>query len=567
MNSSENFFKQELCWLFFQLSRKSTNNSITNIHLRLDRCLKSLKKNIQNDDSKIWIKYLSYFYSLIGFTRDSYKGIGEQTFAYMIIVCFYSHFPTLSIYALHRLVKPSSSVGSNYIFGCWRDLKYICQYAYINSNKNVNHGIINYCVDIMNKQLHSDYETWKFSKNCFSLSHISNVAKYIPREKSKFSWLYDKLSINWIQTHKPYILQTAINVISYKKAMSKSKMIYRKMLSYLNKALNTSEINICHHTRDNSNEFILKTNPSLFTTFNNRELFLSTNENDCVDEISSKFKNNFINSFDQNKASTFYMGSAYSKISIYQLVKYAIDICTNNGEGSHNEHDTIIINKLWKKLYVDNIAICNKNCIVPVIDVSSKMNDEMLYTAFGLAILLSHSSTIKYRILAVDRKPSWIVLNPQHSFVEQISHIRDTIYNMHNTCPNFISTFQLIIHTFSQMNDNCNFIDNMKIVVLSDQSNEFLNEDNITSLFYENNIHDIPHIIFWNLSQTNCIDLPCDINSQKYMIFSGYSTCHIHNLCYYKQYKYTLFQNIIKILSNKRYRCFSNYVQDLTSLF
>ena len=107
MNTSEIYFKQELCWVFFQLSRKSTDESIKTIHSRLDICLKSLKKNIEIDESKKYIQYLKYFYSLIGYTRDSYKGLGEQRLTYMLIVCFYNHFPNISIYAIQRLVKLS----------------------------------------------------------------------------------------------------------------------------------------------------------------------------------------------------------------------------------------------------------------------------------------------------------------------------------------------------------------------------------------------------------------------------------------------------------------------------
>ena len=85
-------------------------------------------------------------------------------------------------------------------------------------------------------------------------------------------------------------------------------------------------------------------------------------------------------------------------------------------------------------------------------------------------------------------------------------------------------------------------------------------------MFHKNNIQAVPDIIFWNLSHLNCVDLPCDINSQKSMVLSGYSTCHIHNLCYNYQKKYSMFQQIIKIISNKRYECFSNYIDKLDTL-
>ena len=40
----------------------------------------------------------------------------------------------------------------------------------------------------------------------------------------------------------------------------------------------------------------------------------------------------------------------------------------------------------------------------------------------------------------------------------------------------------------------------------------------------------------------------------------------ICRLCYNYQKKYSMFQHIIKIISNKRYECFSNYIDKLDNL-
>ena len=567
MNTHDIHFKEEISWLFFQLTRKIDSQCIQDMQLRFKNCLTLLKKYIHKDGFDRWGKYLKWLYRMIGFTRDSYKGLGEQALSYMLICSLYDYFPTLAIYALHCFVKPYSTIGKSYYYGCWRDLKYICQYACENSLLKHRHGIIQHCIQIMNHQLYLDIETWKFSANCHSVFHISNVAKHIPHEKSKFSWLFEEMAIQWIHTHKPYILKTADNDISYKLAISKSKRIYRKVLSDMNRALNTTEVTICNATDQYERSHKIDENrPSLFTAMNKKYFFLNSNPEIQDTDIPNKYKNDIIVGFDYKSHSKYFIhGTSSSKISIYNIIKYAIEISKNIQEPSYAD-DVKFINSLWKNLYLDKIRNCNQTCLLPIIDVSSKMDDEALFTAFGMGILISHISSIKYRILTIDRRPTWININPHHNIVEQISHINDTIFNMQNTLPSFPNVFHLIMHTMVEMNASYDFIQNMKLVILSDMQCASLNEVVIQNQFQMNGIDVTPMMAYWNLSKNKTIELPCHVNSQKSMLFSGYSICHIHHLC--SKYKHkNMFDMIVKILDNKRYDYLSNYIDKLVLLY
>ena len=95
----------------------------------------------------------------------------------------------------------------------------------------------------MNTELYKDIQTYKFSANCFSQKHISNVCKWIPREKkNKFSWLYDKLAYQYSNYHKPFIFDNITTILQHQKAMNKAKKFYRKTFSFLNKQIQTTEI-------------------------------------------------------------------------------------------------------------------------------------------------------------------------------------------------------------------------------------------------------------------------------------------------------------------------------------
>ena len=221
------FFKETITWIYFQLSRKTDSaqhNEIRNVYLDT---LKFVKLQMQRDSSNQWTQYLDLLYRLIGFSRDTYLGLGEQTLSYMLLSTLYDVFPTLAIFAIHQWVKINDSFSASRTIGCWRDIKHICFYLKENSPLRDQHPLIDICIEIANTQLKKDMDTWKYSKNFHSNLHISNVAKHIPRENSspKFDWLYQRFAIHWIRQSKPYILQTLTEPTSRAKAISKSNMI------------------------------------------------------------------------------------------------------------------------------------------------------------------------------------------------------------------------------------------------------------------------------------------------------------------------------------------------------
>lgn len=563
-------FKSEIAWLFFQLTRKNNIDSIKIIENRLSDTLILLKKYLNKSDE--FLPYLKLFYRFIGFTRDSYKGIGEKTLSYAIICSFFHVFPTLGIYALYCLVKPSSTVASQYYFGCWKDMKQLCYYAYEHSSKGEKHPIIYYIIRLLNNQLSKDLETWKYSSHCLSKKHISNVAKYIPREKSKTRWLYDKLAIDWIEHKKPYILNSATNDDSYNKALLKSKYIYRKVVSFLNKCLDTTEIKLCEYNLSNNDLPVIDLNSvSILTAINKEPSFINIHDDSNNSNVASEYKQLILqqnwNLFDDNDDNKFVHGQSYSNISIYHIIKFAKQLY-NTDENKLNNNDVAFVNKLWCYYLKKFTKTCKKQLIVPLIDVSYSMNDENFYTSIGIAILLSHVSEINMRIIAVDKLPTWINISSTTDIVCQVGIIMSAIENMHNTVPDFNGAIELIMNATGNMNKRINFTSEMKIVLISNFNNPNVDSSYVSHIFQKYNCLFEPTVVFWNMNNDDCINVPASIDNCKTMIYSGYSVSHIHNLCHLNtNYNKNMYDHICKILLNKHFDCFSDYVDKMISLF
>ena len=192
------------------------------------------------------------------------------------------------------------------------------------------------------------------------------------------------------------------------------------------------------------------------------------------------------------------------------------------------------------------------------------MNDSSFFAAIGFAILLSYNSKFENRIIAVDKYPTWISIDHDDGLVQQVSHIIDSIYNMRNTVPDFDKAFHLVSHTLKQINSYNDFINNIKLVVLSD-FNSNIHEKNIQNIFSSNGFSNFPTLIFWNFSYNLSDSLPCTSNSQKSFLFSGYSISNLVNINYFTSRKYNTYKSIFNILMNKRYDSFSNYMNTLLS--
>lgn len=549
------FFRDEIVFFYFHSVRFQKYTDFNSFSNRYETLLSVIKQQIHIDKDNT-LPYLTLVYKLIANTRDIRHGKGQHDITYMMIWKLYKFFPCLAVYILYRFVKNTDN--QSYTYGSWRDIKYLCGFVKQHSRHAENDSLIHICVELVNTQLKEDIDTWKFSKNAMDSRFISHVAKWIPRENKKFGWLFDLLANNWGETQYPYIIKYAISYDSQIKARNKYKQLYRKNVSFMNKALDTVEIKLCANRR----HLIEPKNFTLcsLSKYNNIS-FYDSDDNDkleCSKQIINHLESKYsINHVYDNSGK--YNTSSSLPISYY--VKQAVSIIREYQNDTNTQLH--IINKQWDHLIKVNTHTQHEY-MIPIIDISSSMrkyDDEPLYAAIGYAILISRISYIPNRIMVIDSNPVWIQFKDDMSFVHKVKLVLDVISSVYSTKTSYFNTFQLIGNTFGDDIKNIQFV--IFSTFTEQQSTDTILYDTIMGSIssYTNSV---PHISFWNLSNHENTILPCLTEQSKTKLLSGYSPHLISQLYNTNQhYIYTPYTNIQYNLNSYQYDILGEYINQL----
>lgn len=540
-------FKEHICYFYLNLIRKYSHRNVLELSKQLSEVLNILKTCIQTSQDE-YLPYLLLFYRMLGQTRDILYGKGEHEISYMMLLEFYKIYPTLAIYALHRYVQPINELDIPY--GSWRDIKHLCEYIREHSVKGEDHELIKVCVNLVNLQLYTDLETWNFSIHSRSPKHLSNIAKWIPRENKKFDWLFDKLAAQY----SSYIFETLTKPDSIIKATTKANRIYRKKISLLNKALKTTQIKQCSQKIDE----IDPNNVAWYTLMKQPQLMFGLNK--TYETFSKKMRDHITYTY---KTGEHY--SNYYPVSFF--VKRALCVIGSQSEEKKLEID--ILNKLWVR-FSRTISQNDFNNILPILDASffmQAMDSEEYYSAIGFSLLIAERSKFGKRILAVDYQSTWINIDECKGFVSTIENIYQTMLSRTNTLFNVDNTIDLFIYSLLQSRSTRRFIENMAIVIFSNFNSNF--SINILKESFIKFDLPFPNIILWNLAKYNLVEPFYNIND-KVAIMSGMS-----NGCFYsfnnilhqlKSEKQNIFENISMVLNDRRYDVLESYLKKIITL-
>jgi hypothetical protein len=175
-------------------------------------------------------------FKIIGKTRDINGGKGEYTLSYMMIWTWFKYFPDAAKAALSLFFIEPNRVNPTFEkqdpYGSWKDIKYFCKFLK-EHGESLDHPLISEAIRLTNEQLRKDI-------NCLP-SEVTLAAKWVPREKSSFGWLYQAVATDY---YKEY-MATADSRQREDKAILKCKTEYRKLLSCLNKKIDTLQIKQC----------------------------------------------------------------------------------------------------------------------------------------------------------------------------------------------------------------------------------------------------------------------------------------------------------------------------------
>jgi hypothetical protein len=542
-----NNVKENIIQLNFQLIRTSNYYTIRNLSILTDKILdeivSSYKANIICRDE--YLELMSLMFRTIAFTRDIIDGKGEYTLAFMLLDVWYNHFPELSKFALRHFVFSPENSPNAHPFGSWKDIKYLFSY-FVNYKTNfLTNGLIDYGIELIIEQLKLDINSF----------NPSLLAKWIPREKSKFGKLFSKLACEYFKE----FIKDAKNEKSKQLAIKKCKMEFRKIISSLNKKLDTVQIKQCAL---NWSEIVPSKLTSL-TLVNQKCAFLKIIEEN-EDRIACA--KNFKELLDNNDK----LNGKF--VSLNKFVSEAIKLIKSNNK---NSYEAKILNNQWIDNSNQTLDIENFICMV---DLSNNYDINSRNTSIALGIRIAEKSYFKKRLLTFSANPSWINLENCNTFIDMVDEVTsNSNFDMNS---NFSEALKMIIDAIIIKQLNHYQVENLVIVLISDMQVDHLDKtirlkNYIDEQFAEAGLKlwhkpfNSPHIIFWNIRSTSGFPLLSIYNNCS--MISGNNPNILNNFSKSKKDKkndkdlfnlVTPWNNFIKLMKNKRYDILDKKIRD-----
>ena len=186
-----NNIQEKILQFSFQVTR-TNEDGVARLSVVLHDLLSNLKHKAETGtlpEKEVARGHLSILYRMIGQTRDIVDGKGECSLSYMMVHTWNKFYPSLAQFALRCFVTLDNKEVHQY--GSWKDLKYFCEYCK-SQGDSITSPLIKFAVSLINEQIKRDYASLVSNSNDISLA-----AKWAPREKSSFGWLYDALAVDY----------------------------------------------------------------------------------------------------------------------------------------------------------------------------------------------------------------------------------------------------------------------------------------------------------------------------------------------------------------------------------
>ena len=547
-----NSIQEKIIQFSFQLIRAS-EEQVNFLSQILSDILRQLKFQIINGtlpEKQIAKGYLSILYRMIGHTRDIIDGKGEYTLAYMMVYTWYGHFNELAKFAL----KCFFDLGDKSIhqYGSWKDLKYFCDYCK-NRGEDKDSELIRYAVKLINDQLRIDYTNYSSGNY-----NISLAAKWAPREKSSFSWLYEHLATDYFNQ----FITTAYTDDQKKKAILKCKTEYRKILSTINREIDTLQVKQCDKIW-NSIDFNKVTSISLIKQ---KKAFLNIKNNGEVRYPDSNDRifcaQNFNNHIQRAVKGEVEMKG--KRVSMADFTKQALQLL-----GRGNVSEINLINSQWRDNATQTSSLGK---MIAMVDVSGSMDGDPMHAAISLGIRIAEKSILGNRVMTFSSKPTWVNLDDSTDFISKVKIVRQAEWGM-NT--NFNAALEMILDAIIQNKMAPEDVQDMVLVILSDMQMDSGDKCDKKALYdtMEKKYADAglrvhgapykpPHILFWNLRITS--GFPSLSNQPNVSMMSGFSPALLNLFCdqgLSALQSYTPWSQLNNMLDNLRYKIMGDFIE------
>jgi len=515
-----NNIREKILQFTFQLVRTNNESQILKLEVILESILSILSRQLEQPSNECK-EYLSLMYRMIGYTRDLVDGKGEYNLTYMMIYIWHKYFPILAIESLKFIVIDNDGAHQ---YGSWKDIKKFCSYCKEQKNLPENHILILSACELLNNQIKNDKKNMDDGLNSISLA-----AKWAPREKSSNSWLFILLAT---QYYGSYLSTTKENTQSYKKALLKCFTNYRKLLSSLNRKLDTLEIKQCSN---NWSKINFNNIPSVALSKQRDALLNKKNgktrhpENEDRINCASNFVKHVELSVKENN------NLKGKRIGMENFTKYALDIM-NQEYPQDISVETTILNSQWNDNSTQN-GLLGK--MIAMVDVSGSMFGDPLHVAIAMGIRVAEKSILGKRVMTFSSSPEWVNLSDTDGFVSCVDILHKAPWGM---TTNFYLALKMILDAIVENKLSPEEVQDLMLVVFSDMQIDMASSDDtntlyekITEMYAEAGMRTHgkpfkpPHLIFWNLRSTN--GFPSLSNQANVSMMSGFNPSLLNLFC------------------------------------
>jgi len=520
--------QEAIVQLFFQLVRTDAAG-MDALCQRLDTLLRTLKE--RPPDPMGSEPYLLFLYRMLAHTRDVVSGKGEYALAYRMLLVWHGHFPELAERALETWVRsegPARNEGrvrsegperpaqqpcklpEGQPYGSWKDIKYVAEYVKT-VTQDANHPLIQAGMALIQAQLAEDMA----ALGTEDIGKVSLCAKWVPREPSRFGWLFRRLAES-----------TCVTDASHKSRKQAYKA-YRTMLSQLNAHLDTVQVKQCggywayidHHKTTS------------ITLSRNRKAFMNLTkkgEQRSEDPDRVTCAQHFKAYLDQRIKTG---GEVKGRnVGLNDFTRQAIQLL-NQRNNADREQEVAVLNAQWASNGRRNPHALTK--IVAMVDTSGSMEGDPLWVAIALGIRVAETSLLGPRVLTFNTTPAWHRLDTSDGFVAKVDHLRRA--NWGGTT-DFYAALRLILEALQEQQVPPAETEGLVLAIFSDMQinqadSRFGTKDmqETVAAMYAEAGYPCPHLLFWNLRHTD--GFPCLSTVSGASMMSGFSPSLLNAFC------------------------------------
>ena len=503
-------YAENLCQLFFQLVRTNNTAQLDRLRYQYTTSVSALLTSLKSEGiTQLRLQecrqYLQMYFTLILQTRDIKGGKGEWLLSYNLVAGLLEISPNhpeafeLAVSAVSLMTgfrRELNQTVSWYSYGSWKDLKYILKY--VNNDLRVD------------RYVYDRFESRLLDMTCQQIRYDVNsnqpslCAKWIPRERSAFGFIFRLLAVRY--SH--HIIQTATNTSSVIKAKLKCYKIFRRVITELNKRLDTPQIKQCS---SRWNEINFDTGVTNTTLMKNWRAFMNKKQ-----DLSDRESNSDRRECASNLVEAMEGRSTFSKnttVEVGKLIQsYAKLLDSGNDVDRDGFLETIfMLDQQWKDI-VNSVPDIGE--IIPLVDLSQSVSSDMpnaYYTAIGIGLLAAYKSKIGNRLILYSHKAEWINCPEDFSIFDIIRKIIKTPFN---TSSRLNEAIDMIVSVCQMDNMSPSDVKKLGIMIVSDMQNPHVTE-NCYSLHNSIAVRfrmagaeickewDCPRVIYWNIRATS----------------------------------------------------------------